>query len=266
MPASLAPLPSPLKPRSRAVSARAVSARAPSARTKLLDTALRVIREQGYGATSVDELCAAAGVTKGAFFHHFATKQALGVAAAAHWSATTARIFEGAPYHSHADPLDRILGYIAFRAWLIGGTTAQFTCLAGTMAQEIFRSHPAIRDACYTSISDNAAALEDDLSAAIAAYGAPDGVTAHSLAMHIQCVLQGAFVIAKAKDDAGFAIESLSHLRRYFELLFGSEASETDPAEVAAQNAAQNAAMRAHLESLFWTGQPQTGQPQGEKT
>ena len=45
------------------------------ARTKLLDAALAVIRAKGYAATSVDELCAAAGVTKGAFFHHFKTKE-----------------------------------------------------------------------------------------------------------------------------------------------------------------------------------------------
>ena len=54
----------------------------PNARAKLLRAALGVIRVKGYSATSVDELCAAAGVTKGAFFHHFATKEALAVAAA----------------------------------------------------------------------------------------------------------------------------------------------------------------------------------------
>ena len=53
------------------------------ARTKLLDAALAVIRGKGFAATSVDELCQAAGVTKGAFFHHFHTKEELGVAAAA---------------------------------------------------------------------------------------------------------------------------------------------------------------------------------------
>jgi TetR/AcrR family transcriptional regulator, transcriptional repressor for nem operon len=44
------------------------------ARTKLLEAALSVIRSKGYSATSVDELCAAAAVTKGAFFHHFRSK------------------------------------------------------------------------------------------------------------------------------------------------------------------------------------------------
>ena len=57
-----------------------------SARTKLLDATLRMVRQQGFAATSVDELCKAAGVTKGAFFHHFDSKEALGVAAADYWS------------------------------------------------------------------------------------------------------------------------------------------------------------------------------------
>jgi len=60
-----------------------------NARTKLLDAALGTIREKGYAATSVDELCARAGVTKGAFFHYFRSKDALAVAAADHWSETT---------------------------------------------------------------------------------------------------------------------------------------------------------------------------------
>ena len=44
--------------------------------------------------------------------------------------------------------------------------------------------------------------------------------TAESLALHTQAVLQGAFILAKAKGDAAIAANSIAHLRRYVELLF----------------------------------------------
>src|SRR5688572_9342897 len=56
------------------------------ARRALLEAAHTLVRRKGWAGTSVDELCAEAGVTKGAFFHHFASKEALGVAAAEQWT------------------------------------------------------------------------------------------------------------------------------------------------------------------------------------
>ena len=50
------------------------------ARARLIEAARSLVRRKGFAATSVDDLCVAAGVTKGAFFHHFASKEALGVA------------------------------------------------------------------------------------------------------------------------------------------------------------------------------------------
>ena len=51
-------------------------AKAPAAaKTKLLDASLTAIRAKGYSATTVDNICETAGVTKGAFFHHFRSKE-----------------------------------------------------------------------------------------------------------------------------------------------------------------------------------------------
>lgn len=200
-----------------------------NARDRLLNAAVCIVRQKGYHATSVDELCAAANVTKGAFFHHFKTKEDLAVAAAEHWSGTTDALFAQAPYHAPADPLDRVIGYLDFRAALIRGTTSEFTCLVGTMAQETFLTNPAIRDACFDSIAGHAEKLEADLAAAIAVYGVTADVTAKSLALHTQAVLQGAFILAKAKNDPHVATDSIRHLRRYLELLFRfSNAKEED--------------------------------------
>jgi TetR/AcrR family transcriptional repressor of nem operon len=191
-----------------------------SAREKLLDAALSLIRAKGYAATSVDDLCAEAGVTKGAFFHHFKSKEALAVAAADHWSEKTGALFAAAPYHKHEDPLDRVLGYIDFRKAILTGKLPEFTCLVGTMVQEVYETCPAIREACDASISNHAARIEADLTEAIERHRIRADWTAHSLALHMQAVLQGAFILAKAKGDAAVAGDSIDHLRRYIKLLF----------------------------------------------
>jgi len=204
------------------------SAKSPSARDKLLAAALEVIRTQGYSATTVDDLCRAAGVTKGAFFHHFDSKEALAVAAADAWSQTTGALFAAAAYHDHADPLDRVLGYIDFRGSLLTGPVEAFTCLVGTMVQEAFATSPAIRAACEASISGHARTLEADIDEALSAHGVL-GVSASSLALHTQAVLQGAFILAKARGGPEAAADSVIHLKRYFTLLFRSPEPERSP-------------------------------------
>ncbi|MAT04293.1 MAG: TetR family transcriptional regulator [Acidimicrobiaceae bacterium] len=186
-----------------------------TARAKLLDAAIDVIRRQGYHATSVDDLCRAAGVTKGAFFHHFASKRELAVAAADHWSRTTGNLFERATYHDAPTPTERVLGYLDLRSDLISGPAESFTCLVGTMAQETFASEPEIRDACADSILGHASTLEADLDAALSPEAVADGVTAADLARHMQAVIQGAFILAKATHDPAAATDSIEHLRRY---------------------------------------------------
>jgi TetR/AcrR family transcriptional repressor of nem operon len=195
------------------------------ARQKLLDAALNVVRRHGYSATSVDDLCAAAGVTKGAFFHHFPSKEALGVAAAQYWSQITGEFFRNAPYHKHADPLERVLGYIDFRKAIIRGGLPEFTCLVGTMVQEAYGSHPAIRKACEESIAGHAQTLEADIEAAMRNHAMAGEFSPKSLALHTQAVIQGGFILAKATGAPGAAVESIEHLRRYVELLFGRRRS-----------------------------------------
>lgn len=196
------------------------------ARTRLLEAALATIRTKGFAATSVDELCQAAAVTKGSFFHHFKSKEALGVAAAEHWAETTTAFFEGAPYHTPDDPLARVLAYVAFRKSIIAGNLAEFTCLVGTMVQEVYASSPDIREACAASIFRHAETLEPDIRAAIRERRISGGWTAKSLAHHTQTVIQGAFVLAKAGNESALARESLDHLDRYIRLLFGCPLKE----------------------------------------
>ncbi|WP_018689192.1 TetR/AcrR family transcriptional regulator [Ahrensia kielensis] len=190
------------------------------AKTRLLEAALLLIRSKGYSATSVADLCEEAGVTKGAFFHCFENKEALGVAAANFWAENTGAFFADAPYHQHDDPLERILAYVAFRKAIIDGDISEFTCLVGTMVQEVYAISPAIRDACANSIFGHAHTLEADIADAMKVHKLDSVWTAESLARHTQTVIQGAFVLAKAGNDPSLATESLDHLDRYIRLIF----------------------------------------------
>jgi TetR/AcrR family transcriptional repressor of nem operon len=162
-------------------------------------------------------------VTKGAFFHHFPSKDDLAIAAADQWSEMTGALFAAAPYHLPEDPLDRILGYIDFRAEIIAGDLHDFTCLVGTMVQETFTTHTHIRDACARSIIGHAASLEPYFAAALERYQPAARFTPRSLALHTQAVLQGAFILAKATNDPETARESIRHLRTYIKCLFEPE-------------------------------------------
>jgi TetR/AcrR family transcriptional repressor of nem operon len=189
-------------------------------KTRLLDAALKVFRAKGYTATRVEDICEAAGLTKGSFFHHFKSKEELAIAAAERWSAVTGGLFAAAPYHDRAAALDRLLGYIALRRDLLRGALPEFSCLAGTIVQEVYATQPTIRDACGASITGHADTLVADIEAAMREYVAAADWTAESLALYTQAVLQGAFILAKATQDTNVAADCVDHLRRYIELLF----------------------------------------------
>ena len=189
-------------------------------KTKFLNAAMHVIRVKGYTATRIEDVCAEAGLTKGSFFHHFKSKEDLALAAAEHWEEVTNGLFRSAPYRQLADPLDRVLAYVDFRKEILRGELADFTCLVGTMVQEVYDTNPDIREACNRSISSHAATIEADIAEAIQKYGVEGEWTAQSLALYTQATLQGAFILAKAKSGSGIAVDCIDHLHRYIEMLF----------------------------------------------
>jgi TetR/AcrR family transcriptional regulator, transcriptional repressor for nem operon len=189
-------------------------------KTKLLNAALQVIRSKGYAATTVEDICQHARVTKGSFFHHFKTKDELALEAIAHWNTITGAYFASASYHKATDPLDRILGYVDFRGAILTGELPEYTCLLGTLVQETYATHPAIRAACDAGTAAHIAEITRDIELAKKRYTPRASWSANSLGYFIQSVLQGAFIFAKAQQSPDVVQESLAHLRRYIEVLF----------------------------------------------
>ena len=185
-----------------------------NSRELLLSAAIDVIRLKGYAMTRVDDIAAAAGVTKGSFFHHFATKEACAREAAVYWSAQSQAAFAASNHRNPHSPAGRVLAYVDFRMSLLAGQVASYACYVGTVLQEVHDTHPELAADSAASLLAQAALLEDDLAAALGAASAQ----AHDLAIHIEATIQGALLIAKAEGGERGARASLGHLRRYLEL------------------------------------------------
>jgi TetR/AcrR family transcriptional repressor of nem operon len=139
--------------------------------------------------------------------------------------AMTEGFFAAAPYTRAEDPLDRVLGYIDFRGQILTGELADYTCLLGTLVQETYDTHPAIRAACDQGMSAHIAELTRELEAAKKRHARRAAWSAQSVGYFIQGVLQGSFIFAKAKQSPEVVRGNLAHLRRYLKVLFNQPAT-----------------------------------------
>ena len=109
---------------------------------------------------------------------------------------------------------------IEMRVEILDRPIAEFSCLLGTLVQEVYASHPALLAASDGAMSAHIDELVEDIAAARALY-APDAEwSPESLGYFIQAALQGSFIYAKAKSGPDVARSDLAHLKRYLETLF----------------------------------------------
>lgn len=185
---------------------------------RLLDHALALIRAKGYHATSVDDICAAAGLTKGSFFHHFASKDALALEAIAKFGREALPAAQGTP--DPPDPLDALLAQLAAIRGSFQGSLTDASCPIGTLVQEAYATHPALREACDNAMRARAAGLVQAIASAKARYAPHAPFVPEEVALFIQAGTQGAIVLAKVTGDLGTARRVMEHVERYVESLF----------------------------------------------
>lgn len=198
-----------------------------STRTRILGAAQQLVLERGFSATSIDEVIAAAGSTKGGFFHHFPSKAELARALVDQYVAADmallADVFARAERLS-SDPLQQLLLVVG----LLEETEAESEgddpgCLYAAFCYDRGLVDEATRETIAEAVREWRDRTRKQLDRVVERYPPRLPVDLDALADHGLAVLEGGYVLSRALGEPDQPAGQLRQFRTYLELLFGPQ-------------------------------------------
>ena len=199
-------------------------ARAGETRQRILDVAQDAVLAKGFDATSIEEIVAAAEITRGGFFYHFKDKNALAHALIERHIKVEDALFDelfARAKELSEDPLQAALIGLKLLAELIedmpGGHPG---CVVATAAYQDRLFNQAVRAANKRAVLGWRArfrAMFDDIAAA---YPPNEPVDLDDLADMVSAVVEGGIVMARALEEPRATPAQVMLLRSYVKLLF----------------------------------------------
>ena len=194
-------------------------------RERILDEAQGLVLEQGLAGTSIDDVLRAAGTSKGAFFHHFPTKNHLARALVERYAeadvAFLAEFMDRVEAESD-DPAEQIVAFIRlFEDAAEEMVSQQPSCLYVSYVYEKQLFDDGTIDVIADVLLAYRRRLAEKITAAFELHPPPFPIDAAALADHITVTFEGAFVLTRALTDPTLMRQQLELVRRYIGMLFG---------------------------------------------
>jgi TetR/AcrR family transcriptional repressor of nem operon len=202
-------------------------------RTAILDAAQDLILQQGFAATSIDQIIERTGVTKGGFFYHFASKSELAHALVERYAALDAEHLERTLDRAERlsrDPLQQVLIFVGLLQEEAGELTEPFAgCLYASYCYEaqLFDDHTFA--VVRSGVRHWRGRFRAKLEAVIEHHRPRLPATAEELSGMILALFEGSFILSRILAEPQYIAEQLGHYRNYLELLFASASSGAAP-------------------------------------
>ena len=190
----------------------------PSTKDKLLNAAEALMLAKGFTATSVDEICEEAGVTKGSFFHYFESKDELARVVLERFCCNMGSVHASC-CSGEKDPLKRLYAYVdgMIRHSKEKGKEG---CLLGMFSQELAQEDAAMRRLCDKAFDGWRSQLTKEIAEAKRAHAPKAAFDPQSVADHLIAVVEGSWILAKVRQNPAIVAANLKHFRDYLEGLF----------------------------------------------
>ena len=195
-----------------------------SAREKILELAEASVLQKGFGATSIEELIAGAGITKSGFFYHFKDKNDLAKALMERYLERDAQLLDDMFARADElsdDPLHGFLVGLKFFAELMGNLPDMHPgCLAAAYCyQEQLFSHD-IRELNREGVLIWRRRFMERLERIAKRYPPRIDVDLEEVADHVAVVVDGAITLTKTLKERALLAKQILHYRNYVKLLF----------------------------------------------
>jgi TetR/AcrR family transcriptional repressor of nem operon len=208
---------------------KSVAVRAPrkdgiATRERILDAAQELILERGYSGMTVDNVLGEVELTKGAFFHHFKSKDELAMALLQRFAERDAEIYRETRERAEKlsdDPLQQLLIFVRLFEEMFDGLAEPYPgCLFASYLYELQLFGDETRKLIRNSFEQWRSLLREKIEAVVRKYPPQAKVDASHLADAFTVVLEGAFITGKAMNEPQVVADQLRLYRNYVELLF----------------------------------------------
>jgi TetR/AcrR family transcriptional repressor of nem operon len=193
-------------------------------RERILAAAEPMVLQQGFAGTSLDDILSATGLTKGAFFHHFKSKNDLARALVERYARNDYELFERFARQADAlsdDPLDALFIFLRlFEDFINGLSQPPAGCVFAAYTYESMQFDPAIHGFIADSLRQWSALYEEKFARVLARYRPARPATPAELAGMIMSLIEGGFILSRSYNDTALVARQSKQFRQYLELLF----------------------------------------------
>lgn len=191
-------------------------------RERILDEAHTLIVEHGLNGTSLDQVIDKAGITKGAFFYHFKSKDDLALKLIQRFAQADEATLRDVTARAEAlsrDPLQQLLIMTGLQIEMFR-KTANPACLFASFCFAANLATPEIKTICRTAFGKWRDVIAAKMKQTAAMYPPAMPVNFDDVADMANTVVEGAMIMANACGDPEIVARHLEQYRNYLELLF----------------------------------------------
>ncbi len=208
-----------------------VTTRGESTRERILDAAKKLVMSQGFAGTSIDQVLKEAGVTKGAFFHHFKGKADLARELVKRYAVNDLKMFQDFDTQSQAlsdDPLEQVIVFLKlFEAYISNSEDPAPGCMYAVYTYESRQFDPDVLDFVSDTVRQWTSIYVRKFQEVFDTYEPALPVTPRQLAEMIVSVIEGGLVLQRAHGDTGTTRRQSEQFRNYLTLLFPNASTKS---------------------------------------